>query len=94
MNKSDIIEAIFQNNREYYRADVQNIVNQVFEVIKLGLDEDGKVMINNFGTFEKIEQDDYYGVNPYTGERQLFKGGYRVRFVSSKNLKDYINEKK
>ena len=50
-------------------------------------------MINNFGTFEKIEQDDYYGVNPYTGERQLFKGGYRVRFVSSKNLKDYINEK-
>ncbi len=93
MNKSDIIEAIFENNPEYYKQDVESIVNQVFEVMKLGLLNDGKVMINNFGTFERIEQNDYVGLNPSTGERQTFKGGYRVRFVSSKKLKDTLNAK-
>lgn len=93
MKKSDIIDAIFQNNGEYYKQDIEIIVNQVFDIIKLGLTTEDKVMISNFGTFEKIVQDDYMGVNPYTGERQQFKGGYRIRFVSSKSLKDSLNKK-
>ena len=51
-------------------------------------------MISNFGTFEKVLQEDYYGVHPITGERQLVKGGYRIRFTSSKHLKDCINKNK
>jgi len=93
MKKSDIIDIIFENNSEYYKQDVESIVNQVFDVIKMGLDTDGKVMISNFGTFEKIVQEDYLGTNPYTGERQMFKGGNRIHFTSSKNLKDIINKK-
>lgn len=93
MKKSDIIEAIFENNPEYYKQDVEKIVNEVFELIKLGLVNDGKVMINNFGTFEIVEQNAYLGVNPYTGERQMFEGGNRVRFISSKALKDKVNAK-
>lgn len=91
MKKKDIVEAIYQNN-DYYRQDVEQVVNQVFEILAYGLEQEDKVMISNFGTFEKVKQDDYYGVHPITGERQLVKGGYRVRFTSSKHLKEKINK--
>ena len=92
MKKKDIVDAIFQNS-DYYKQDVEIVVNQVFEILAKGLETEDKVMISNFGTFEKVLQEDYYGVNPITGERQLVKGGYRIRFTSSKHLKDIINKK-
>lgn len=92
MKKKDIIDAIFQNS-DYYKQDIEIVVNQVFELLTKGLETEDKVMISNFGTFEKVLQEDYYGVNPITGERQLVKGGYRIRFTSSKHLKDCINKK-
>ena len=92
MKKNDIIDAIYQNS-DYYRQDIEKVVSQVFEILAYGLASENKVMISNFGTFEKVLQEDYYGVNPITGERQLVKGGYRVRFVSSKHLKEAINQK-
>lgn len=92
MKKKDIIDAIYQNT-DYFRQDVEEVVNQVFDILALGLKNEDKVMISNFGTFEKVLQEDYMGVNPITGERQLFKGGYRIRFVSSKKLKETINSK-
>ena len=92
MNKKDIIEAIFQNS-DYYKQDIEKVVDQVFEILAFGLETENKVMISNFGTFEKVMQEDYYGVHPITGERQLVKGGYRIRFTSSKKLKDQINKK-
>ena len=92
MKKKDIVEAIFQNS-DYYKQDIEKVVDQVFEILALGLETENKVMISNFGTFEKVMQEDYYGVHPITGERQLVKGGYRIRFTSSKNLKDQINKK-
>ena len=93
MKKNDIIDAIYQNS-DYFRQDIEKVVNQVFEILAYGLASEDKVMISNFGTFEKVLQDDYYGVNPITGEKQLVKGGYRIRFVSSKRLKETINQKK
>lgn len=92
MKKKDIIEAIFQNS-DYYKQDIEKVVDQVFEILAFGLETENKVMISNFGTFEKVMQEDYYGVHPITGERQLVKGGYRIRFTSSKKLKDQINKK-
>lgn len=91
MKKKDIVEAIYQNN-DYYRQDVEQVVNQVFEILAYGLENEDKVMISNFGTFEKVKQEDYHGVHPITGERQLVKGGYRIRFTSSKHLKEMINK--
>ena len=92
MKKKNIVEAIFQNS-DYYKQDIEKVVDQVFEILAFGLETENKVMISNFGTFEKVMQEDYYGVHPITGERQLVKGGYRIRFTSSKKLKDQINKK-
>jgi nucleoid DNA-binding protein len=77
----------------YCEFDDGKVADVSLELLTKGLELEDKVMISNFGTFEKVLQEDYYGVNPITGERQLIKGGYRIRFTSSKHLKDCINKK-
>lgn len=93
MKKKEIVEAIYQNS-EYKKADIQDIVDMVFDVMGNAMAEEDKIMISNFGTFEKIYQEEYMGVHPITGAPQKNPGAYRIRFVSSKNLKDIINKRK
>lgn len=93
MKKKDIVEVIYQNS-EYKKADIQDIVDMVFDVMAQSMEEEDKIMISNFGTFEKIYQEEYMGVHPITGAPQKNPGAYRIRFVSSKNLKDIINKRK
>ena len=93
MKKKDIVEVIYQNS-EYKKSDIQDIVDMVFDVMSQSMKEEEKIMISNFGTFEKIYQEEYMGVHPITGAPQKNPGAYRIRFVSSKNLKDIINKRK
>lgn len=64
----------------------------LIEITK-GLLEDGKVVLTGFGTFEKYYQEGYDGINPSTGEKLLVDGSYKIRFSSSKKLKEIVNEK-
>lgn len=91
MNKKDIIEAIYQNST-YKKQDVEDIVNQVFDQICNGIIEDGKVMINNFGTFEKVAIKPHYGVHPITGEKLAINSSYRIYFSASNKLKTLIKK--
>ncbi len=93
MKKKDIVEVIYQNS-DYRKADIDEIVSQVFDVMASALEIEDKIMISNFGTFEKIYQEEYIGVHPVTGAPQKNPASYRIRFVSSKNLKDIINSRK
>ena len=93
MKKKDIVEVIYQNS-EYKKSDIQDIVDMVFDVMGQSMKEEDKIMISNFGTLEKIYQEEYMGVHPITGAPQKNPGAYRIRFVSSKNLKDIINKRK
>ena len=77
---------------ESYR-EVEKIVNEVLIEITKGLLEDGKVVLTGFGTFEKYYQEGYDGINPSTGEKLLVDGSYKIRFSSSKKLKEIVNEK-
>lgn len=91
MTKSQLIKTIHQNS-EYRYVDVENIVNQVFDVITNALLEDDKVVVSNFGTFEKYHQASYVGVNPSTGERITIEGTNKVRFIASRKVKDIMNK--
>lgn len=93
MKKKDIVEVIYQNS-DYKKADIEVIVNMVFEAMRDGISVEDKIMISNFGTFEKIYQEEYIGVHPVTGSPQKNPASYRIRFVSSKHLKDAINNRK
>ncbi|MFA7131250.1 MAG: HU family DNA-binding protein [Bacilli bacterium] len=89
MRKKDIIDAIFYNST-YRKKDIEDIVNQVFDLIVQGLINDGKVVITNFGTFEKQNIPPYEGVHPVTGEKIKIDAHNRIRFVSSKKIKSLI----
>ena len=93
MKKKDIIEAIYQNT-SYQKQVIEDVVNQTFDVLTKGIETEDKVLITGLGTFEKVFQNDYYGVHPITGEKMLVQGNYRVKFTSSKHLKEIINKNK
>ena len=92
MTKSDIIKKIHSENDLNY-VDVAKIVNQTFEEISKSLAKEDKVVISGFGTFEKYYQEGYYGLNPSTGEKLFVEGNYKIRFSSSRKLKELTNKK-
>lgn len=91
MTKSELIKNIHRNNELNY-VDIEKIVNDVLTEIATGLQEDGKVVLTGFGTFEKYYQEGYNGINPSTGEKLSVSGSYKIRFSSSKKLKDTMNQ--
>lgn len=91
MTKSELIKNIHRNNELNY-VDIEKIVNDVLTEIATGLQEDGKVVLTGFGTFEKYYQEGYNGINPSTGEKLSVNGSYKIRFSSSKKLKDIMNQ--
>lgn len=91
MTKSELIKNIHRKNNLNY-VDIENIVNDVLSEITDGLEKDGKVVLTGFGTFEKYYQEGYNGINPSTGAKLSIHGSYKIRFSSSKKLKDYINK--
>lgn len=91
MTKSELIKRIHKNNDLNY-VEIEKIVSDVLNEITEGLINDGKVVLTGFGTFEKYYQDGYDGINPSTGEKLLVNGGYKIRFSSSKKLKDIVNQ--
>lgn len=91
MTKSELIKTIHRNNELNY-VEIEKIVNDVLTEITKGLLEDGKVVLTGFGTFEKYYQEGYNGVNPSTGQKLEVPGSYKIRFSSSKKLKEIVNE--
>lgn len=90
MTKRELIKIIHENSELRY-VDVEEVVNKVFETISDTICNDEKVTINGFGTFEKVEQSAYIGVNPHTGEKMQINAFNKVRFTSGKTLKNKLN---
>ena len=84
---------IHQSNDLNY-VQIDTLVTQVFSEIAIALQNEDKVVISGFGTFEKYYQESYNGVNPSTGEPLKIEGNYKIRFSASKKLKDMLKIEK
>lgn len=89
MTKSELIKRIHANT-DYNYAEIEEIVDCIFSQVSIGLQEEDKVVISGFGTFEKYYQEGYRGVNPATGEPIEVAGNYKIRFNASKKLKELM----
>ena len=94
MNKNitrDIIAEKLNNKFGLSKKDCLEIVNQIIEIIILGLQENNLVKIHNFGTFKLKRKGSRIGRNPKTKEEVIIPDRNVITFKPSKNLINFIN---
>ena len=91
MKKIDIVNSL-KDTRSISKADAAEIVDQVIDIMKNGVKEDGVLDIFGFLKITKVHKDAGTARNPRTGETVNVpeKNIPKVKF--SKTFKDFLNE--
>jgi integration host factor beta subunit len=90
MKKSDLVDAV-SSRQELGKAQVQQIVEDVFEEISAGLSKGEKIDLRGFGTFSVRESAARTGRNPQTGAAIEIPARKVPAFKPGKELKDRVN---
>ena len=75
------------------RSDVLALTRNLIQVIKLGLDRDGRISVPGLGRFELKWHAARQGRNPRTGEIIQIPGRQRVHFKPEAHLREFLNRK-
>ena len=94
MLRSDLIKEFQKKNPELNLSEIEFIVETFFKTIEKALHEGKKVELRGFGTFfvKKIKEK-FNSRNPKTSELIYVPEKIKVRFKTSKKLKELINDK-
>jgi DNA-binding protein HU-beta len=90
MKKSDLVDAI-SGRQGLGKAQVQQIVEDVFEEISASLSKGEKIDLRGFGTFSVRESAARTGRNPQTGAAIEIPARKVPAFKPGKELKDRVN---
>jgi integration host factor subunit alpha len=90
MTKADLIEKIYSMNNFTIKESAE-IVEHVFDLVKLTLIDGEKIKIAGFGSFEVKEKRVRRGRNPQTGESLEIAARRVVTFKPSHVLKNALN---
>jgi DNA-binding protein HU-beta len=90
MKKSDLVDAI-AGKVNIPKAQVQQMVDDVFELIADWLTKGEKIDLRGFGTFSVSDKKARTGRNPQTGEPIQIAARRDPRFKPGKELKDRVN---
>ena len=91
MTKGQLIERIAQlDNCTTTQAEI--VVNTMFQAMKDALEENKRVEIRGFGTFEVRNYKKYIGRNPKTGEQVEVSSKRAPFFKAGKVLKQDLNK--
>jgi len=93
MTKAELIEAVAEKT-ELTRRDVGDVVDTLLEVVKSALQQDKKVQLIPFGSFEVRDRQTREGRNPKTGERLTIPARRVPAFHAGKELRDAVNKPK
>jgi integration host factor subunit alpha len=91
MTKADIIERVYDNLGALSKKESAEIVEMVFETIKLTLAQGEKIKISGFGNFVVREKKARIGRNPQTGIEIRISPRRVLTFKPSQVLKNSIN---
>ncbi len=92
MTKSELIQALAQDNPRLYHRDVERIVSTVFDEISDALARGDRVELRGFGAFSVKERAARVGRNPRTGASVTVPEKYVPFFKSGKELRQRVNE--
>ncbi|MDH4227949.1 MAG: integration host factor subunit alpha [Deltaproteobacteria bacterium] len=90
MTKADLVEIAFEKVG-CSKKDVADVVDQVFESIRVALEDGDKVKISGFGNFTVRSKRARRGRNPQTGDEITIEARRVMTFKASQILKDYVN---
>lgn len=91
MTKKDIINSIIKE-MSCSRKEATELVETFFETIKSKIEQEGKLKISRFGTFEVYTKKERIGRNPKTMEEAQIEARNVVRFKGSSILRNSINK--
>jgi len=91
LTKADLVDSIY-DTLPFDKIKAAKIVEDLIELIKVGLEKDGKVMLSGFGVFEVKSKKSRPGRNPQTGERITLAPRKVVKFKPSQILKKQVND--
>ena len=91
ISRDEIAEAM-QNEFGFNRKLCLDIVNDIIDIIIIGLKSDNKVKIHNFGTFKLNNKKSRIGRNPKTKEEFNISSRNVITFKASKMLLKEINK--
>ncbi len=91
LTKADLVDAIY-DNMPIDKQKATQIVEDLIEIIKDGLEKDSKVMISGFGVFEVKSKHARPGRNPQTGDKITLGARKVVKFKASQILRKELND--
>ena len=91
MTKADIVEQIYEQVG-FSKKESAELVEKVFDAIKVTLAEGEKVKISGFGNFVVRGKNSRKGRNPQTGQEILLEARKVLTFKPSLVLKNLLNE--
>lgn len=91
MNKTEFIAAVAEK-AGITKADAQNTVNTVIDVITEALGSGERIVLTGFGSFEVREAKERTGVNPRTKEKITIPATKRPAFSAGAELKKAVSE--
>ena len=90
MTKADLVELTFEKVG-YSKKDVAQVIDQVFETIKVTLESGEQVKISGFGNFTVRHKRARRGRNPQTGAEITIGERDVMTFKASQLLKKAVN---
>ena len=91
MIRSELLQALAQDNPELRADDVERIVDVFFDEIAQQLAAGGRVELRGFGAFSTRERDPRKGRNPRTGETVDVPGKKVPFFKPGKEIRARLN---
>ena len=90
LTKKDIVKSIYMQIG-FPKKVIEEIINDLIDLIIVGIKEDKKLKIQNFGTFTLRQKKRRIGRNPKTKEERVVKERKVVLFKPSKEFKKFVN---
>ena len=91
MKKKDLVESI-SKQCDISKTTASDAIDIIFQSITDAINNDEKVDIKGFGSFNISDRKARKGRNPHTGEEIEIKASRVPTFKASKALKDYCNK--
>jgi integration host factor subunit alpha len=88
---ADLIHEYLNRGNNYSKKECLDLVDQVFEVTKRAIVDEGKLKLSGFGNFEVKQKRTRKGRNPQTGAEMPVEARRVVTFKASPLLKTRVD---